>query len=226
MPRATVSRSSLPNISLTFVGTLYLTIGWDVLQGGKFGNWNAECGIKIARKWNSFHLTGEQTVNFSDLLFTSHFFVLYCKMRYHVKRDSGACVKVRAREDAIPPSAGAAGNFAHKRAEERKGSRMSNSRPPYDGAGDAGQNPQQPGFRRAIIRRRRAMPRMAATRPMMPMVRATRRKRLWAAAIWSAGVCGLSTALWSAGIPAAIRSAGISAAIRSARLSAAVWAGL
>ena len=23
---------------------------------------------------------------------------------------------------------------------------MSNSRPPYDGAGDAGQNPQQPGF--------------------------------------------------------------------------------
>lgn len=30
------------NISLTFVGTLYLTIGWDVLQGGKFGNWNAE----------------------------------------------------------------------------------------------------------------------------------------------------------------------------------------
>jgi len=67
-------------------------------------------------------------------------------MRYHVKRDSGACVKVRAREDAIPPSAGAAGNFAHKRAEERKGSRMSNSRPPYDGAGDAGQNPQQPGF--------------------------------------------------------------------------------
>lgn len=67
-------------------------------------------------------------------------------MRYHVKRDSGACVKVRAREGAIPPSAGAAGNFAHKRAEERKGSRMSNSRPPYDGAGDAGQNPQQPGF--------------------------------------------------------------------------------
>ena len=34
------------NISLTFVGTLYLTIGWDVLQGGKFGNWNSECGIK------------------------------------------------------------------------------------------------------------------------------------------------------------------------------------
>lgn len=67
-------------------------------------------------------------------------------MRYHVKRDSGACVKVRAREGAIPPSAGAAGNFAHKRAEERNGSRMSNSRPPYDGAGDAGQNPQQPGF--------------------------------------------------------------------------------
>ncbi len=33
-----------------------------------------------------------------------------------------------------------------------------------------------PVFRRAIIRRRRAMPRMAATRPMMPMVRATRRK--------------------------------------------------
>ena len=31
-------------------------------------------------------------------------------------------------------------------------------------------------FRRAIIRRRRAMPRMAATCPMMPMVRATRRK--------------------------------------------------
>ena len=57
-----------------------------------------KCGIKTARKWNSFHLTGEQTVNFSDLLFTSHFFVLYCKMRYHVKRDSGACVKVRARE--------------------------------------------------------------------------------------------------------------------------------
>ena len=85
-------------------------------------------------------------MNFSDFLFTSHFFVLYCKMRYHVKRDSGACVKVRAREDAIPPSAGAAGNFAHNRAEERKGSRMSNSRPPYDGAGDAGQNPQQPGF--------------------------------------------------------------------------------
>lgn len=67
-------------------------------------------------------------------------------MRYHVKRDSGACVKVRAREGAIPPSAGAAGNFAHNRAEERKESRMSNSRPPYDGAGDAGQNPQQPGF--------------------------------------------------------------------------------
>jgi hypothetical protein len=67
-------------------------------------------------------------------------------MRYHVKREAGACVKVRAREDAIPPSAGAAGNFAHNRAEERKGSRMSNSRPPYDGAGDAGQNPQQPGF--------------------------------------------------------------------------------
>lgn len=67
-------------------------------------------------------------------------------MRYHVKREAGACVKVRAREEAIPPSAGAAGNFAHKRAEERKGSRMSNSRPPYDGAGDAGQNPQQPGF--------------------------------------------------------------------------------
>jgi len=67
-------------------------------------------------------------------------------MRYHVKRDSGACVKVRAWEGAIPPSAGAAGNFAHNRAEERKGSRMSNSRPPYDGAGDAGQNPQQPGF--------------------------------------------------------------------------------
>ena len=85
-------------------------------------------------------------MNFSDFLFTSHFFVLYCKMRYHVKREAGACVKVRAREDAIPPSAGAAGNFAHKRAEERKGSRMSNSRPPYDGAGDAGQNPQQPGF--------------------------------------------------------------------------------
>ena len=85
-------------------------------------------------------------MNFSDFLFTSHFFVLYCKMRYHVKRDSGACVKVRAREGEIPPSAGAAGNFAHKRAEERKGSRMSNSRPPYDGAGDAGQNPQQPGF--------------------------------------------------------------------------------
>lgn len=85
-------------------------------------------------------------MNFSDFLFTSHFFVLYCKMRYHVKREAGACVKVRAREGAIPPSAGAAGNFAHKRAEERKGSRMSNSRPPYDGAGDAGQNPQQPGF--------------------------------------------------------------------------------
>lgn len=85
-------------------------------------------------------------MNFSDFLFTSHFFVLYCKMRYHVKREAGACVKVRAREDAIPPSVGAAGNFAHKRAEERKGSRMSNSRPPYDGAGDAGQNPQQPGF--------------------------------------------------------------------------------
>lgn len=85
-------------------------------------------------------------MNFSDFLFTSHFFVLYCKMRYHVKREAGACVKVRAREDAIPPSAGAAGNFAHNRAEERKGSRMSNSRPPYDGAGDAGQNPQQPGF--------------------------------------------------------------------------------
>lgn len=67
-------------------------------------------------------------------------------MRYHVKRDSGACVKVRAREGEIPPSAGAAENFAHNRAEERKGSRMSNSRPPYDGAGDAGQNPQQPGF--------------------------------------------------------------------------------
>ena len=85
-------------------------------------------------------------MNFSDFLFTSHFFVLYCKMRYHVKREAGACVKVRAREGAIPPSAGAAGNFAHNRAEERKGSRMSNSRPPYDGAGDAGQNPQQPGF--------------------------------------------------------------------------------
>lgn len=67
-------------------------------------------------------------------------------MRYHVKREAGACVKVRAREGAIPPSAGAAGNFAHNRAEERKESRMSNSRPPYDGAGDAGQNPQQPGF--------------------------------------------------------------------------------
>ena len=68
-------------------------------------------------------------------------------MRYHVKRDSGACVKVRAREgqNALRTK-GAAGNFAHKRAEERKGSRMSNSRPPYDGAGDAGQNPQQPGF--------------------------------------------------------------------------------
>lgn len=85
-------------------------------------------------------------MNFSDFLFTSHFFVLYCKMRYHVKREAGACVKVRAREGAIPPSAGAAGNFAHNRAEERKESRMSNSRPPYDGAGDAGQNPQQPGF--------------------------------------------------------------------------------
>ena len=61
---------------------------------------NSECEIrnKSARKWNSFHLTGEQTVNFSDSLFTSHFFVLYCKMRYHVKRDSGACVKVRAGE--------------------------------------------------------------------------------------------------------------------------------
>lgn len=46
----------------------------------------------------------------------------------------------------MPSAQGAAGNFAHKRAEERKGSRMSNSRPPYDGAGDAGQNPQQPGF--------------------------------------------------------------------------------
>ena len=46
----------------------------------------------------------------------------------------------------MPSVQGAAGNFAHKRAEERKGSRMSNSRPPYDGAGDAGQNPQQPGF--------------------------------------------------------------------------------
>ena len=46
----------------------------------------------------------------------------------------------------MPSAQGAAGSFAHKRAEERKGSRMSNSRPPYDGAGDAGQNPQQPGF--------------------------------------------------------------------------------
>ena len=46
----------------------------------------------------------------------------------------------------MPSAQGAAGNFAHNRAEERKGSRMSNSRPPYDGAGDAGQNPQQPGF--------------------------------------------------------------------------------
>ena len=46
----------------------------------------------------------------------------------------------------MPSAQGAAGNFAHKRAEERKGSRMSNSRPPYDGAGDAGQNPQQPVF--------------------------------------------------------------------------------
>ena len=46
----------------------------------------------------------------------------------------------------MPFAQGAAGNFAHNRAEERKGSRMSNSRPPYDGAGDAGQNPQQPGF--------------------------------------------------------------------------------
>ena len=46
----------------------------------------------------------------------------------------------------MPSVQGAAGSFAHKRAEERKGSRMSNSRPPYDGAGDAGQNPQQPGF--------------------------------------------------------------------------------
>lgn len=46
----------------------------------------------------------------------------------------------------MPSAQGAAGNFAHKRAEERKESRMSNSRPPYDGAGDAGQNPQQPGF--------------------------------------------------------------------------------
>lgn len=182
------------------------------------------------RSKNLSILTGEQTMNFSDFLFTSHFFVLYCKMRYHVKRDSGACVKVRAGRDKMPSAQGAAGNFAHNRAEERKGSRMSNSRPPYDGAGDAGQNPQQPGFRRAIIRRRRAMPRMAATRPMMPMVRATRRKRLWAAAIWSAGVCGLSAAaLWSAGIPAAIRrlSAAIrSAGLRAARLSATVWAGL
>ena len=46
----------------------------------------------------------------------------------------------------MPSAQGAAGNFAHNRAEERKGSRMSNSRPPDDGAGDAGQNPQQPGF--------------------------------------------------------------------------------
>jgi hypothetical protein len=46
----------------------------------------------------------------------------------------------------MPSAQGAAGSFAHKRAEERKGSRMSNSRPPYDGAGDAGQNPQQPVF--------------------------------------------------------------------------------
>lgn len=46
----------------------------------------------------------------------------------------------------MPSAQGAAGNFAHNRAEERKGSRMSNSRPPYDGAGDAGQNPQQPVF--------------------------------------------------------------------------------
>lgn len=67
-------------------------------------------------------------------------------MRYHVKRDTGAFVKVRAGGDEMPSAEGAAGSFAHHRAGERKGSRMSNSRPPYDGAGDAGQNPQQPGF--------------------------------------------------------------------------------
>ena len=64
---------------------------------------NLECGMRNKKRtevefFPFYRLTGEQTVNFSDSLFTSHFFVLYCKMRYHVKRDSGACVKVRAGE--------------------------------------------------------------------------------------------------------------------------------
>mgnify|MGYP000157090210 CR=1 FL=1 len=51
------------NISLTFVGTLYLTIGWDVLQGGKFGNWNAECGIKPRTEYQK----AQQLKNFAKI---------------------------------------------------------------------------------------------------------------------------------------------------------------
>ena len=61
-------------------------------------------------------------MNFSDFLFTSHFFVLYCKMRYHVKREAGACVKVRAREgqNALRPQArqGTSRTIARKKGKE------------------------------------------------------------------------------------------------------------